>query len=103
MNMHPEESWRTIILPMTPEAASCSINSLLRIVTGARGRTLTVEEREELRRQCRVLDEGIPCRPIYNRVARDLCARLTSPVVLENAVAVDDVLEEIEGLRLMTG
>ena len=76
------------------------------ILSSATNRSLTEAERAELTRLTAILEQGIPCRPIFNRFASEFCAALRASVLSESThypESIQTLLDQLDSLRDMVG
>ena len=93
-------------LEMAANTARHTLTLLGEVLGCAKDRVLTESEKDELRRLSRILEQGIPCRPIYNRFVDDFCAALEATLLSEssqNPESVNALLAQLDSLRVMAG
>ena len=83
--------------------AQHTLSAISAILDSGEDRALTQQEKEELRRLCKVLEGGIFDRPIYNYAARAFSKRVSESGLFETGRITDlaSLLETVESLQLM--
>ena len=79
-----------------------TLNSILLIVSAAKNRVLTEEEKDELARLCILLQEGVPGQSLYNYAARAYSSRLQGSGLLEGGSSpeIDELAADGESMKL---